>query len=125
MEQVLKGTIVWFDLPTRDAQTSIAFYKALFGWKFELAGESHDKKYWNIIGTEGGLGGMHECDDMPHSGAGPLVYFSVDDLDEALRDAEKFGARIVRERTAIPQDGGFYAHIVDPDTNIIGLWSQS
>ena len=124
MQQLQKGTMIWFDLPTRDAQTSMTFYTALFGWKFELFGESHERKYWNILGPDGPIGGMYECEDVPHSGPGGVMYFMVEGLDEALDHAEKLGARIFRERTEIPQDGGFYAHIVDPDNNVIGLWSK-
>ena len=125
MQQLQKGTIIWFDLPTRDSHTSMTFYTALFGWKFELFGESHERKYWNILRDDSQIGGLYECEDVAHSGPGPVMYFVVEGLDEALSQAEHLGARIYREKTQIPQDGGFYAHIVDTDNNVVGLWSQT
>jgi hypothetical protein len=82
----MNGELAFFELGVEDAQAGRAFYAALFGWTFE-AGPS-DGGYQ--ITTPNVPGGMHSGDP----GAGPYVFFSVDDMDAALRHVRDLGGSV-------------------------------
>lgn len=52
---------------------------------------------------------------------GLLVYFEVENLDEAFTDAKNMGAETLIEKLEMG-DKGFFAAIKDPFGNILALW---
>ena len=124
MHTLTQGSVVWFDFCVRDTHMAITFYAALFDWKFEKLYRPHERECWTILGKEGAIGGVYQSDTPKQLGSAPTIYFSVEDLDRALINTERLGGKICTEKTEIPSDGGYYAQIVDPDNNIIGLWSK-
>jgi uncharacterized protein len=54
----------------------------------------------------------------------PVLTIDVESVDQALKQVEAAGGRIVRERTEIPGMGAF-AYFTDPEGNTLGLWENA
>lgn len=83
----------------------MAFWRSLFGWRFsDWEGASLP---YSLIDTDGGPnGGMYETEALER---GLIAYFSVDDVDEAVRRVEELGGTVVQGKTPIPGIGWFAA----------------
>lgn len=77
----MNGELSFFELGVGDAARAREFYGALFGWEFTDEGSGARIETPNIPG------GLHDGDP----GASPLVFFRVDDLDDALARLRELG----------------------------------
>lgn len=111
----------WIDITAVNAERSRAFYRDLFGWEIHV---EESMNYGLVQPTPerlpGGIG--QASDDNPHP-AGVVIYFIVDDLDIALKRAERLGARRIVPAWETPGLGRM-AVLGDPDGNRIGLWQN-
>ena len=99
-----------------DLERSVAFLHDLFGWHFEFY-----STHYRLYQPEHGVAvGLLET-EQPQPGGSPMVHVHVDDLDRVLKHAQRLGARVVTERTAVPGHG-WYAQLTDHDGNQIGLF---
>ncbi|MFI6288321.1 VOC family protein [Streptomyces sp. NPDC051018] len=83
----MAGEISFFELGVGDAERARAFYGTLFDWTFD-PGVSGGGGY--EIGTPGAPGGVHGDDP----GAGPYLFFRVDDLKAALDRVVELGGTV-------------------------------
>jgi uncharacterized protein len=77
----MTGELSFFELGTGDYERAKTFYSELFGWKFEATDGG------GRIATPTVPGGIHPSD----AGAGPYVFFAVDDIDAALAKVRELG----------------------------------
>ncbi len=56
-----------------------------------------------------------------HPGESPAVYVDVDEIEPYLQKVKVLGGGVAVPKTEIPTLG-WYAHLTDPDGNIIGLF---
>lgn len=118
------GKIVWFELAVADLERAKAFYSELFGWQFSPFTE-FSKDYWMIDAGENGIsGGLVKKTGSASAAASPVIYFSVEDIPQSLRHAENMGAKVIKEKTIITEDAGYFALLRDLDQNLIAVWSQ-
>ncbi|WP_082235534.1 VOC family protein [Halobacillus massiliensis] len=116
----ITGRVVGFELSSQEPEKAAEFYSKVFGW--EVGKERW--KYWSVstnkedkVGIDGGISkGPH---DFPH---GTRIQIEVESMDEALEEAEKNGAMIVREKMEF--DEFYLAYLVDPTGIGIGLIQQ-
>jgi predicted enzyme related to lactoylglutathione lyase len=106
------GCFTWNDLATSDMETAQEFYTELFGWEAEQLDTNGRPPYtvWRNNGrTNGGMRPL-----APQDGAPPhwLVYFTVDDVDDAVRRVDELGGEIVVEPFTVP--AGRFAVLRDP-----------
>jgi predicted enzyme related to lactoylglutathione lyase len=83
------GTFVWNELNTPDPEAALPFYSDLFGWQIEPF-EASPEPYFAIKNGESPNGGIRELaqpDAPPHW----LVYFGVEDIDEAIASVQELG----------------------------------
>lgn len=120
--------VVHFEIPADDPDTLGAFYEGLFGWKIDklvLGGT----EYWAFttvptddkgMPTEpGGInGGMMR---RQNPGDRPVNYVDVESVDEYARKAQSLGATVALGKTPVP-GMGWFATVVDPQGNTLGLW---
>ncbi|KGT79196.1 hypothetical protein MA20_17860 [Bradyrhizobium japonicum] len=116
MTSLLTHFEIYGDDPAKLAQ----FYVGLFGWQIEKA---PGVDYWRIqtepkSGNGFGGGLTYRPADGPSAW---LPYVTVVAVDEALAQAQRTGARIVRPKTAVPRTG-WYAVLADPEGNCFGIW---
>jgi len=112
------GAICHLEFFARDLAESAGFYGELFGWTFT----PHDAGYlmWK---APGGLSGGFTTAGAPLTNPAATFYIKVADISKGLARVKKHGAVIVREKTEIPGDNGFYALFRDPAGNNVGLWA--
>jgi len=108
----MAGDLVYFVLPTPDAERARAFYGAMFGWDFSPGNVPGG---FNIEGSSprGGLFGGGE-------GSSPTVYFSVDDIDEAVGKVRDLGGD-----AEDPQEiaSGYMSHCRDDQGTSFAIWA--
>jgi predicted enzyme related to lactoylglutathione lyase len=49
----------------------------------------------------------------------------VKDIEKKLREIEHAGGKIIKEKTGISPEFGFYALFNDPCGSLMGLWSRT
>jgi predicted enzyme related to lactoylglutathione lyase len=117
------ATIVHFDLPVDDPGRAMAFYRELFGWKFEQP-EGMEEYY--LIETAGIDGSPGPGGGLGRRGAPDqriMNYFGVADLDASLARVAELGGAITLPRTTVP-GFGYLANCTDTEGNPFGLWED-
>ena len=102
-----------------DLERSAGFYSELFGWRFE----SFSRHYRLYTPANGVCVGLMEVSVVPRCEAA-LVHVQVDDIDALIFRARGLGGLEATPKTEI-QDYGWYAHITDPDGNLVGLFQTT
>ena len=82
----MDGQVVHFEIPAQDGERAMAFWKSLFGWKFQ-AWEGQ-VEYHMLEGNEPG-GAIYP--DTDGAGSGPIVYFGTSDIDASIARARELG----------------------------------
>ncbi len=122
----MSGRPVHFEIHASDPDKSIAFYKELFGWRFERY--PVPGVYYGVItgdettrGINGGL--IQRMGPTPVEGA-PVnswtVTVEVESCDKTLARALELGGAQALPKMSIPHVG-YVAYIKDVDGNIVGL----
>ena len=116
----MPNPIVHFEIGVKDIQAGMGFYKDIFGWDI-----SHDPDMNYVVidtGDDPG-GGIFGCSEaMP---TGVYIYVKVDDIGDSLKKAEELGGKIIKEKTQVSEEHGYFALFSDPDGNAIGIWSKT
>ena len=101
----MEGRLVHFEIRAADKRRAMGFWRSLFGWRFnDWEGETLP---YSLIDTGSEPnGGMYETRE---GGRGLVVYFSVDDVEEATRRVEELGGTVVGPKTSVPGVGWFAA----------------
>jgi predicted enzyme related to lactoylglutathione lyase len=83
------GALVWNELNTTDPEGALAFYSGLFGWEI-TAVEGTEEPYWSIKNGDANNGGIRA---LGQPGVPPhwLVYFAVEEIEEAIAKVEQLG----------------------------------
>jgi uncharacterized protein len=126
------NNVVHFEMPVNDIERAQKFYKELFGWDIEKAGEM---PYWiaktgecdeNNMHKKTGFinGGLMERNSEDPSGSKPVIVIKVGDLNEHLNKIEEAGGKIVMPVKDVGNMGK-YARVEDTETNIIGIWQDA
>ena len=115
--------VVHFEIGGPDGPALQQFYRDLFGWNIEVAGE--EMGFYGVVqANEGGIGGgiMQTGGDMPPNFV--TVYVQVDDLQVALDKISAAGGASVMPPMEIAPDVGSVAMFTDTANNFMGLYSQ-
>jgi len=110
--------VVHFEFPATEPDRAVAFYSAVFGWKFQKWGGPME--YWLITtgpdNTPGINGGMMRR--SPES-TGTVNTVSIANIDESLASVEKNGGKVT-PKMHIP-GVGWVAYCTDTEGNQFGL----
>lgn len=114
------NTYGWAELNARGFQRDVPFYRDVFGWTAKDSGnEAQPYTEFQVDGQS--VGGGFEMNQAMSSQMPSfwMVYFNVDDIDDAFRRATASGAR----EMVAPQDfpGGRFAMLTDPQGAAFGL----
>jgi uncharacterized protein len=124
--------VVHFEIPADDIERAQKFYKELFGWNIQKAG---DMPYWithtvevdeNNMPKESGCinGGMlmrNEAEDPGSSNS--VIVIDVSNTEEYCKKVEEAGGHVILTPRNVG-DMGIYARIKDTEGNIVGLWQM-
>jgi uncharacterized protein len=109
--------VVHFEIPARDPERSVAFYKKALGWKIKRWGK---EQYWMVstgdAKTPGIDGGIMPKKDLKTT----VNTVDVTSVDKAVAKVVAAGGKLVRPKNAIPTMG-WLAYCADPDGNVFGL----
>lgn len=106
------------EIPTSDPNKSKTFYKEIFGWKM-----NESMPNYIVFSTPDDEGGGFTTASKPATD-GVVLYIEVKDIDEKLKEITSAGGKMVKPKTGISEEFGFYACFTDPCGNIMGLWSK-
>jgi predicted enzyme related to lactoylglutathione lyase len=120
-----RGQSNWFDLPAVDIVDAMSFYEGLLGWKFLKLGDDAVPDYWVIQAGNEMIGGLRQtpAGSLKKDGAAPVIYFTVEVLEPAVKRARDLGAEIVGEKVVMGDERGRYQWLRDRQENLIALWA--
>jgi hypothetical protein len=107
-----EGTIVWYDLLTRDFDAAWRFYGGLFGWERNET-DRPVGRYTMIRRDDRNLGGIVPLKPGDSFPSHWVAYVSVTDIEACCRAASEAGGRVPVPPTDIPGIGRF-AVVLDP-----------
>jgi uncharacterized protein len=117
------NTIAYFEIQAADPETAIAFYRELFGWQFNRAGNV-PIPYWRIetTGIRGGLLQRPAQTPPPECGTNAYVCsIEVADLDAVADKIPRLGGKVALPKFAVP-GVCWHAYFIDPGGNTFGLF---
>ena len=124
--------VVHFEMPYEDSKRVSDFYSKAFGWHMQVMGEEF-KNYVLAVTTEsdektgrpkdpGAInGGFFKKDDENNVTS---VVISVDNIEEAIKDIEAAGGKILRQPAEIPGIG-MWAVFIDSEGNRVSILKPS
>lgn len=123
----MAGGVVHFELPADDQDRAREFYKAIFGWTFQVMPEMEYSLALTTPLDDHGRpampgsinGGLFRRGDL----TAPVVTVDVEDIDAALRQITAQGGSVVRDKMEVP-GAGWNAYFKDPEGNVVGLWQN-
>ena len=121
------GATFWFDLPVANLLDAMAFYEGLLNWEFVQMKDSVETNYVMIQANGMLIGGLRQMKkDRPgkNQEPSPILYFTVDRLEQNLVRARELGAVLVGEKTDLGNGRGFYQWLLDRDKTLIALWAS-
>lgn len=91
------NTPSWFELHAREYDTTVAFYREVFGWDAHTMSDTPEFRYTTLGTDEDARAGIMDSAAMLPEGAPPhwAVYFGVDDTDAALSEIVALGGDVV------------------------------
>ncbi len=117
------GKATWFDLPVTDIVNGRSFYEGLFKWQFLLMNDSAVPNYWVIQAGDELIGGIRKIDREGGNDGGPILYFTVDNLDNYARRVKELGGQLVGDKVDLGNGRGLYQWFRDREDNLLALWS--
>jgi uncharacterized protein len=126
--KIVSHGVVHFEIPADDPDKLSSFYTGLFGWQInKVPMEGGD--YWITQSGPTDEQGMPKEAGFINGGiykrqapdARPMNYVNVESVDEYVKKAKSLGATVTLDKMPIP-GMGYFAHLVDPQGNIIGLF---
>lgn len=111
--------LIHFEMNVKDVKKAMAFYKDVFGWKFQKWDGPMD--YWFVMtgdenepGIDGGLGNAEE--------GFPKIANTIDvvDIDNVIKKIKNNGGEVIRPKHAIPGIG-WLAYFKDSEGLVFGI----
>jgi predicted enzyme related to lactoylglutathione lyase len=111
------GDITHIDIPVTDMGVATTFYSTLFGWRISEMPGFEGYPMWQAPNgiSGGGLAPRGEGFTAPRS------YVEVDSIDDTIALAQDAGGGVAQPKQPITENS-WWAVIVDPDGNRIGLF---
>src|SRR5262245_10518500 len=122
------ATFYWNELVTPDVEGAKKFYQSVLGWTVEEMPMPDGHKY-NVMKANGkpacgimstAATGMHEEGEEEEADSQWLAYIHVDDVDAAVKKAERAGGEVIKPCFDIPGVGRI-AVVEDATGAVIGI----
>ena len=109
-------TVAWFEVTGKDGPALQQFYRDLFNWPIQDAGDGYGLVSAGDRGIGGGVGASPD-QDPGHV----TFYVEVEDPAAYLARVEELGGKTIVPPTEIPQFGLTFAFFADPEGHVVGL----
>ncbi|WP_172331716.1 VOC family protein [Mangrovicoccus sp. HB161399] len=114
---------VWAEIPVRNLDAAIAFYRAATGGTLSLMEMGGERVAAFATDGRGVSANLFEG-EPGRAEAGPVIFLSAQgSIEEAASRAEAAGGRVLGAPVTIPP--GRYVYVADPDGNRIGLFEAA
>lgn len=121
--------INWFEIPVTDFDRAKKFYETIFSYQMPENQMGPARMGFLLYDFQnGGRGGaiVHNPGFYQPSATGTLVYLNCEpDLLPILNKVAAAGGKVLQEKTAIGQNLGYWAIILDTEGNRVALHSMS
>ena len=114
-----KPLIAHVEIPSTNLERSSEFYNKVFGWEFKPFGNG----YLLFNNHQGIMAGLRKVEQVL-KGDCTVFHVNVDNIDQMLEKVKASGGHIKTGKTTIPAMG-WYAVLLDPDGNSVGLYQKS
>jgi predicted enzyme related to lactoylglutathione lyase len=111
--------VIHFEIPAAEPERAAAFYKKVFGWKFEKW--PGPVEYWMVTtGADGapGINGGLLKKQAPTTATTNTI--GVESVDKAIDAVTSAGGKLVTPKTPIPTVG-YFAYLEDTEGNLLGV----
>jgi uncharacterized protein len=129
MENVMQHTVNWFDIPVADMARAMKFYQTLTGRALRreaFGAPGEEMAVFEAPDSQGVSGALVHSSHAKPAAHGTLVYLNAGSSIQACLDrVNAAGGSIAVGKTTLPQDMGFFAHIIDTEGNKVGLHSEA
>ena len=113
-------TIGHIEIPAKGRADLGKFYAEMFGWTIQPMDDKGAKyTVWQAGNMRGGFPDVDK-DNQPGD---VIIYIDSDDIEADLKKAKSLGAKIVREKSEIP-NVGWWGVFKDPTGNTIALFTS-
>lgn len=119
------SAVTWFEIPSKDLNRATRFYEEVLGVKLKPDAMGPSLKF-SIFPADKGqpTGCVIQGDGYRPSPDSTTVYLNLrDDLAKPLAKVEKAGGKVLQDKTALPENMGFYAQFLDSEGNRVGFFS--
>jgi predicted enzyme related to lactoylglutathione lyase len=110
--------INYLEFPTKDIETTKAFYTKTFDWSFEDYGPD----YCCVTNAGVGVGFYRAQLNSSTDNGAALVLFYSKTLEQTQQKIESNGGKTIKPTFAFP--GGRRFHFADPNGNEFAVWSD-
>jgi len=107
------------EVPSTNLERSSEFFNKVFGWEFKPFGNG----YLLFNDHHGIMVGLRKVESVA-KGDTTVFHVTVEQIDQVLEKTKAGGGHIKVGKTTIPAMG-WYAVILDPDGNSIGLYQKN
>ena len=115
------NSVVWMEIPVRDIDRGMAFYKSVFNYSLTKDETGPNPMALFPTKEQGGVSGHLYPGEPARPGDGPTIHLAVPDTLEATAErCKKAGGTIKSD--PIPLPVGRFQYALDPDGNSIGLF---
>lgn len=123
-----KNAVAHFEIYADDPDALAKFYTNLFDWKIEPV-PGMDYRMVHTTDTDaqghptsaGGINGGIAKRPAGYEMNGAANYVTVESIEATVDKAKKLGARVTREKMAVP-GMGWFAMFMDPQGNHFAIW---
>jgi predicted enzyme related to lactoylglutathione lyase len=118
------SAVTWFEIPSVKLDRATRFYEDVLGIK--LVPDAMGPFKMAIFPVDKGQpsGCVMFADGYRPNAEATTVYLNLrDDLSKPLGKVEKAGGKVLVQKTALPENMGFYAQFLDSEGNRVGFFS--
>jgi uncharacterized protein len=119
-----ENPVNWFEIPASNLDRAKRFYENVLGVTLSVNDMGPLKMAWFPMkqGGTGTTGALVKAETYVPSHAGTMVYFTVDDIEQALKKVTANGGKVIHPKKGIGEYG-FVAHFEDCEGNRVALHS--
>lgn len=125
--------VTWFNMPATDFDKIADFYNTVFGWELRpmVKAAKEDLDFRTIRTATDSTDMLESREPGVINGclvrrdiglAHPTILIDVDNIEDKITEIIAAGGTVVREKTTIPEAGGSFAFVKDPEGNVFEIW---
>lgn len=115
----------WFEIPAAKLERATQFYETVLGIK--LSPDDMGPMQMAVFPHEmpNSTGALVKAEGYTPNACGSVIYLNLtQDLSTPLSRVKKAGGKVLLDKTALPENMGYFAQFLDSEGNRVGFYSQ-